>query len=138
VSNDNRMYVRVADWQAQPGYRAGDDADSFIRREGPDAFQRMIDSAKPAGDWIIDQTERDLVEESDIYVIAQTIKGLIEMASKEPDPTIRAHYMRRIASMAQIDESVLLAPVDPRPTWQGPSPITDRPNQSRRGGVRLP
>ena len=29
----------------------GDDPDSFIRREGPSAFQTLIDAAMPAGTW---------------------------------------------------------------------------------------
>lgn len=118
----DRIFVRVADWQSQPGYVPDDDADSFIRREGPEAFRRMIDSARPAGEWIIDQVERDLEDESDIYVVAQAIKGLVEMAAKEPDPVIRSHYMRRISTMAQVDAALLGTPVSPKPTATEPFP----------------
>jgi DNA primase len=111
MTADNRMYVRVADWKAQPGHIPGDDADSFIRREGPEAFRRMIDTAKPHGVWVIEEVERELEDEEDIYVIAAAIKGLVEMAAKEPDPVIRAHYLRRIAEVAQVDESALMTPV---------------------------
>jgi len=133
MTDDKRMFVRVADWKAQPGYVPGDDPDSFIRREGPDAFQHLIDTAKPYGDWIIDGTFADLDEKDDIYVVAQVVKGLVEMAHREPDPIIRAHYLRRIASMAQVDEAVLMAPIalGPAPTYvtnEPPRPVGPRPS----------
>ena len=115
------MYVRVIDWKGSPLTVPGDDPDSFIRREGPAAFQQLIDSATPYGDWIITETERGLADVDDIYVIAHAVKGLLEMAQQEPDPVIRGHYMRRISQMAKVDEAVLMTPVSPEPTWTEPA-----------------
>jgi len=143
MTADNRMYVRVTDWKGEPGYVPGDDPDSFIRREGAEAFRRLIDNAKPAGDYIITNVSRELEDEEDIYVIAHAIKGLVEMAAKEPNVVIRAHYMRRIAEIAQIDERVLMAPVSSAPTWrEAPEQPArqERPKNVipiRRGGVKL-
>lgn len=99
-----RMYVRVADWKDAPGSVPGDDVDSYLRREGPDGFRHMIDNARPYGDWLIDAVEEELEDETDIYVIAQAVKRLLSVMAKEPDPVIRAHYMRRVATLAKTEE----------------------------------
>ena len=96
-----RMYVYVADWEAEPSARPGDDVDSLIRREGIDAFKRLVENAKPYGEWMIDQAARDFPE-ADIYERAKLTARLVAIVKNERDPVIRAHYRTRIAELAGI------------------------------------
>ena len=96
-----RMYVRVVDWKAEPAARPGDDVDSLIRREGIDAFKRLVANAKPYGDWMIDQAEHDFPD-ADIYERSKLVHRLVSVAKNERDPVIRAHYRTRIAALAGI------------------------------------
>ena len=97
-------HIRVIDWKGEPLAVVGDDPDSFIRREGPDAFQRLVDDAKPYCDWLIDQAA-DAYETLDIYQRAASIRTLVEVVKRTAlDPVVRAHYRSRIAALAGLDE----------------------------------
>lgn len=97
------MHIYVVDWKAEPLAVVGDDPDSFIRREGAEAFQRFIDNARPYCDWLIDQAAA-AYETQDVYQRATSVRTLIEVAKLATDPVIRAHYRSRIASLAGLDE----------------------------------
>lgn len=121
------MRVKVVDWGAQPGARPDDDVDSFIRREGPDAFQRLIDSAKPAGEWRITHEERRMSPAAEAEERSAVVQRLLAVIRAETDPVMRAHYRRRVAAIGQVDEMAMAKMVGDR-LYQKPRP---------RGGVTL-
>lgn len=62
----------------------GDDPDSFIRREGPVAFQTLVDAAVPAGSWLLDRaaTEPNAAHAAELWRQGQRItqgdRGAVE------------------------------------------------------------
>lgn len=110
-----RFSVRIADWGGEPLARPGDDPDSFVRREGPDAFRRFIANAKPAGDWIITQQERALSPTADAMERSEVVRKLMDVVTREGDPILRAHYRRRLADIGQVEPTVIALMAGERP-----------------------
>ena len=97
-------HIRVMDWKGEPLAVVGDDPDSFIRREGPEAFQRLVDNARPYCDWLIERAAASY-ETLDIYQRAASIRTLVAVVKRTAlDPVVRAHYRSRIAALAGLDE----------------------------------
>lgn len=107
------MHIYVVNWKEEPRAVPGDDVDSFIRREGPAAFEAMIARAKPHMDVVIDQAA-EAWEASDVYARSATVKRLLQSVADEPDPVIRAHYRKRIAELADITPADVERAISPR------------------------
>jgi len=101
MSKTVRIYV--VDWKAQPGYRAGDDADSFIRREGPEAFQRMVDEAKPAFEMIVKDAWERFGDAPDLYRRTEIIEQMLDRLISAP-PVIRREYIRIFGAYFEFEE----------------------------------
>lgn len=122
------MSVRIADWGGEPLARPGDDPDSFVRREGADAFRRFLARAKPAGEWIIIQEERKLSPEADAMERAEVVQRLLKVIRDTIDPIERASYRRRIAIIGGVSEIAIANLVGDR---LYPPPV-------QHGGVSIP
>jgi DNA primase len=107
------MHIYVVNWKEESRALPGDDVDSFIRREGPAAFEAMIARAKPHMDVVIDQAT-EAWEASDVYERSRTVKRLLEAVAGESDPVIRAHYRKRIAQLADITPADVERAITPR------------------------
>lgn len=116
------------DWGAQPGALPGDDVDSFIRREGPAAFQRLIDSARPAGEWVILQAARQLGPDAEADERAAVVQRLLEVIRRTADPVLHAAYRRRVAAIGQVDELTIANMLGER---------LFKPRRQHRGGVSM-
>ena len=133
MPDDKRLYVRIADWKADPHYVPGDDPDSYLHREGATAFKNLLASAKPYGDYLIDDLDRQLQDEPDVFVRALAVRNLVGDIMREPDPVVRAHWLKRVAEMWSIDEALLLTPIPVEPPHQEMRPPREvGPSWSKR------
>lgn len=116
----DRMSVRIVDWNGDALAHVGDDVDSFIRREGPAAFRRLIAHAIPSGDWIILQRERAITTDTDVLERAAIVSRLLPIVRRETDPIIRSHYRQRLAAVGRVSEAVIARMVGDRMRPESP------------------
>jgi len=80
----------------------GDDPDTYIRREGKEAFDRLIEDAEPLISWALDR----VIPKSELLPIEERIKAL-EEASKimehVREPVVWKHYAEDLSRRLDID-----------------------------------
>ncbi len=83
-----------------------DDPDSFVKREGSDAFRSLLDKARPAADFLIDK----LISESDgsPYGRSKVIDELIPYAYALNDDVVRGNFLDRLAQRARVDRRIVV------------------------------
>ncbi|MBT0653333.1 DNA primase [Geomobilimonas luticola] len=86
---------------------AGEDPDSYLRKEGADAFAGRLKGARPIFDYFF----RDLVQRSDTGSVAgkvAVIDQLTPFLAKISNPVERDLYVREIARVLGVEERALL------------------------------
>lgn len=85
----------------------GEDPDSFIKAQGKTQFQQYLQ--KEATDFILFKLRR-LQEETgdDPGSEADLIRQMVQTIAQIPDPLKRSTYLRRVAEMVNISESLLI------------------------------
>jgi DNA primase len=89
---------------------AGDDPDTFIRREGGAAYQDRLRSSRPYLEYLLDQAAvgQDLARDEDRH---EFLTRMLEVAARIPDATIRDQFADRLAHKARITEEVVRAEI---------------------------
>jgi DNA primase len=89
---------------------AGDDPDTFIRRNGGAAYQERLRSSRPYLDYLLDQaaTGHDLTRDESRR---EFLTRMLEVASRIPDAAARDQFADRLAHKARITEEVVRAEI---------------------------
>ena len=85
---------------------AGEDPDSFLKKEGPAAFAERVAKARPIFEWFF----RQLVQESNVGTVEGKVSVVEELAprlKKMANPVERDLYVKEIARLLGISERVL-------------------------------
>ncbi|MEZ4554544.1 MAG: DNA primase [Dehalococcoidia bacterium] len=89
---------------ALPG---GEDPDSLVRSD-PDRVRALLGAAKPVADHLFDAVNAT-TDFADPRARSRALEALAPTVSAVNDPVVRAHYVQRMARMAQVDERTVLA-----------------------------
>jgi len=97
------------------------DPDDFIRKQGKEAFQKLIDNAKPLIDYKLDALEED-TDLKDSLGRGKYLKEATEII-KTLDDTQRELYVEKIAKVAGLTQEAILrtlgkSPIKKQPTLQ--------------------
>jgi DNA primase len=89
---------------------AGDDPDTFIRREGGAAYQARLRGSRQYLDYLLDEAAvgQDLARDEDRR---EFLRRMLEVAARIPDATARDHFADRLAHKARITEEVVRAEI---------------------------
>lgn len=85
----------------------GEDPDTFIQKQGRDAFVGQLKTSKPYLEYLLDRsaTEHDLTRDEGKR---QFVKRMLEVARRIPDVPMRDVFGQRIAQKARINERTIL------------------------------
>jgi DNA primase len=93
---------------------AGEDPDSFIKKEGPQAFAERLAAARPIFEYFF----RQLVQQTDTRTVAGKV-GVVEELTprllKIANPLERELYIREIARVLGVDERLLQRKIGRQP-----------------------
>lgn len=87
----------------------GEDPDSFLRRQGPEAYQEHLRTSVPYLEFLL---QRFLAQERDPEGPKgkqQVVSSILPYLAKIPNRVERAEYVSRVASRLSLDEQILLA-----------------------------
>jgi DNA primase len=89
---------------------AGDDPDTFIRREGGAAYQARLKASRPYLEYLLDQAAsgRDMARDEDRR---EFLTRMLEVAARIPDAAARDQFADRLAHKARITEEVVRAEI---------------------------
>ncbi len=89
---------------------AGDDPDTFIRREGGAAYQARLRASRPYLEYLLDQAAggRDMARDEDRR---EFLGRMLEVAARIPDAAARDQFADRLAHKARITEEVVRAEI---------------------------
>jgi DNA primase len=111
---------------------AGEDPDSFLRKEGGAAFSVRLNAARPIFDFFL----RQLLQQADTGTVAGKVKVVEEITprlAKIANPIERDLYIREIARMLGVDERLLLRKIGRQPLTATDLTASQGP---RQGGGR--
>jgi DNA primase len=88
----------------------GEDPDTFIRRNGAEAYRQMIDRAEPYLEFLLDRSAaaHDLAKAEGRR---EFVHRMLAVAARIPDATARDQFADRIAHKARISEEVVRAEI---------------------------
>jgi DNA primase len=110
---------------------AGEDPDSFIRKEGGEAFAARLAKARPAVDFLF----RDLLRQVDTGTVEGKVRIVDELAprlAKIANPVERELYLREVSRVLGIDVRSLLKRMGGGPAAE-PGTQPARPQRTMRG-----
>ncbi|MDR0330466.1 MAG: DNA primase [Chitinispirillales bacterium] len=115
---------------------SSDDPDSFVKREGAEAFRELIPSARPAADFLIDK----LISESDgsPHGKSRAMDELMPYAHALSDSVVRGDFLDKLAQRLRLDKRVVLERFNSKKNYQpsiGDSPSPTNPAAS--GGYAI-
>ena len=89
---------------------AGDDPDTFIRREGGAAYQARLRESRPYLEYLLDQAVvgQDLSRDDDRR---EFLTRMLEVAARIPDAAARDQFADRLAHKARVTEEVVRAEI---------------------------
>jgi DNA primase len=89
---------------------AGDDPDTFIRREGGAAYQARLRESRPYLEYLLDQAVvgQDLSRDDDRR---EFLTRMLEVAARIPDAAHRDQFADRLAHKAKVTEEVVRAEI---------------------------
>jgi len=73
----------------------GQDPDDFVRQQGPDAFRRLLDTARP----MLDQFIQDAAQETTVPGRVATLEAVAGLLGRVRNPTMRELYQRQLAAV---------------------------------------
>jgi DNA primase len=77
---------------------AGVDPDDFVRQQGPEAFRRLVDGARP----MLDQFIQDAAADPTIPGKASTLDAVAELLAKVRNPATRELYAQQLAGVLRL------------------------------------
>ncbi|MEE4361951.1 MAG: DNA primase [Pseudomonadales bacterium] len=93
----------------------GEDPDSLVRREGPEAFRERLGASRPLSEYLFEElsAELDLGVLDDRSRLVHRARPLIE---RIPGPMLRALMLRRLADLAELPVETVTGPASSRPS----------------------
>ena len=88
----------------------GEDPDTFIRKNGPDAYRDRLKSSRPYLEYLLDQAA-DGVDFAHDDARRQFLGKMLTVAAKIPEATARDQFADRIAHRARVTEDVVRAEI---------------------------
>ena len=88
------------------GLNKGEDPDTFIRRNGADAYRARLKTSRPYLEYLLDQGAEG-VDFSQDDSRRQYLGRMLVIAARIPDATARDQFADRIAHRAQVTEDVV-------------------------------
>jgi DNA primase len=88
----------------------GEDPDTFIRRNGADAYRERLRGSRPYLEYLLDQAARDLDLEQDEHR-RQFLNKMLTVAARIPDAAARDQFADRLSHKARITEEVVRAEI---------------------------
>jgi len=85
----------------------GHDPDSFVNRNGHEAFSKLLDTAPSLFDFYMDQKLRQGTENIDHKV--NILEEILPILAKVQNETQRALYIRRLSERCEVAESVVIS-----------------------------
>ncbi len=119
---ENDLDVRVAPLPE------GDDPDSFIRKNGAEAFRKLIDEAVSFIDFIAQSFEKQGKLETPEGQ-AKTVRAIVQSISKMKDELKRNFYIRQVAEKYRLYESTLMRELETI-IGTGRRPVREQSNQA--------
>ena len=92
------------------GLNKGEDPDTFIRRNGADAYRERLKTSRPYLEYLLDQGAQGVDFRSD-EGRRQYVAKMLEFAARIPEAPARDQFADRIAHRAQITEDVVRAEI---------------------------
>jgi DNA primase len=108
---------------------AGEDPDSLVRQD-PARFRALVDGARPVIDHVFEAASARF-DLSEARERSQALDALAPAVAAITDAVVRAHYVQRLARLAQVDERTVLALLGRR-TQRRPVPVPDRAEVARK------
>ena len=90
--------------------KVGEDPDTFIRRNGADAYRERLRSSRPYLEYLLDQASAG-VDFAQDDARRQFLGKMLTLAAKIPDPASRDQFADRIAHKARVTEDVVRAEI---------------------------
>jgi len=84
---------------------SGDDPDSFVQREGGEAFLQLLNYAQPLLDWYLKKGEEET--KTDLNQRYQFLREAINVVSFLKNPLMQSHYQDKICQLFSLDPSLL-------------------------------
>lgn len=84
-----------------------DDPDTFIRREGPENFKKLLDNAKDIYTFLIENRTRGLSSPLEIPVKEKLIQEFKELVPAIHSSIARSEVIRKISKLLDMDSNVL-------------------------------
>jgi len=88
----------------------GEDPDTFIRKNGPEAYRDRLKSSRPYLEYLLDQAA-DGVDFAHDDARRQFLGKMLTVAAKIPEATARDQFADRIAHRARVTEDVVRAEI---------------------------
>ena len=88
----------------------GEDPDTFIRRQGPDAYRARLRESQPYLEYLLDQAAAN-VDFGHDEGRRKFFGSMLTVAARIPDPAARDQFADRIAHKARITEEVVRAEI---------------------------
>jgi DNA primase len=115
----------------------GQDPDSLVRSD-PDRLRGLLKDAKPVADHLFDAVDA-VTDFNDPRARSRALEVLAPTVAAVADPVVRAHYVQKMARLAQIDERSVLALLNrgraPRPAAV---PSARELSQAAHGSASVP
>jgi DNA primase len=115
----------------------GEDPDSLVRSD-PDRLRALLKDAKPVADHLFDAVDA-VTDFNDPRARSRALEVLAPTVAAVADPVVRAHYVQKMARLAQIDERSVLALLNrgraPRPAAV---PSARELSQAAHGSASVP
>ena len=88
----------------------GEDPDTFIHKQGRDAFVRQLKASRPYLEFLLDRAALafDLARDDDRR---EFLKRMLGVAARIPDPAVRDQFADRLAHKARVTEGVVRAEI---------------------------
>jgi DNA primase len=120
---------------------AGIDPDDFVRQQGAEAFRRLLASARP----MLDQLIQDVASDANIPSKVEALDSIAAVLVKVKNPTTRELYAGQLAGILRLEpqhsarparrrKAVGRAPVPPAPQ-RPPNRLQAAPRGARGGGA---
>lgn len=88
----------------------GEDPDTFVRRNGPDAYRERLRTSRPYLEYLLDQAAAGVDFEHDDSR-RRFLGQMLTVAAKIPEATARDQFADRIAHRARVTEDVVRAEI---------------------------
>ncbi|MGC4085685.1 MAG: DNA primase [Vicinamibacterales bacterium] len=109
--------VRSSDLLVEEGFEVnvltlnkGEDPDTFIRRNGPEAYRERLRQSRPYLEYLLDQAARD-VDFTQDDARRRFLSKMLAVAARIPDAAARDQFADRIAFKARVTEDVVRAEI---------------------------